>query len=116
MPNFDSVYSLAAALEFHTPERIARRREALEPLVAQAWMGLEQIGVPLLTPADPADRAGIVSFACPASEKVKQQLIARGIFTHGDDSRVGAAIHWYNSAEQVDRYVAAVGEVLREYP
>src|SRR5262249_24597739 len=32
MPNFDSVYSLAAALEFHSPERVARRREDLEPL------------------------------------------------------------------------------------
>ncbi len=113
MPNFDSVYSLAAALEFHTPERMAHRREVLEPLVAQAWTGLERHGVPLLTPADPADRAGIVAFSCPTSEKIKQQLIARGIFTHGDDSRVRAAIHWYNSAEQVERYVGAVGELLK---
>jgi cysteine desulfurase/selenocysteine lyase len=91
---------------------VACRREELEPLVAQAWTGLKQLGVPLLTPADPADRAGIVAFACPTSESIKQQLIARGIFTHGDDSRLRAAIHWYNTAEQVGRYVAAVRELL----
>jgi selenocysteine lyase/cysteine desulfurase len=113
MPNFDSVYSLAAALEFHTPERIARRREELEPLVAQAWAGLRNLNVPLLTPPDAADRAGIVAFACPASEAFKQQLMARGIYTHGDDNRLRAAIHWYNTAEQIERYLAAVKELAQ---
>ena len=106
-------YSLAAALEFHTVERVARRRTQLEPLVTQAWKSLADLGVPLLTPADPADRAGIVAFSCPTSETIKQQLIERGIFTHGDDCRLRAAIHWYNTAEQIERYVAAVGELLR---
>src|SRR5205823_10427287 len=35
MPNFDSVYALAAALEFHTPERVARRPAELQPMVTQ---------------------------------------------------------------------------------
>jgi len=113
MPNFDSVYSLAAALEYHTPERVSRRRAELEPLVTQLWKSLKELGLPVLTPADAADRAGIVAFSCPTSETVKQQLIARGIFTHGDDSRLRAAVHWYNTAEQIDRYVAAVKELLR---
>src|SRR5262245_9524428 len=112
MPNFDSVYSLAAALEFHTAERIARRREELEPLVAQAWTGLANLNVPMLTPPDAADRAGIVAFAFPTSEAVKQQLIARGICTHGDDNRLRAAIHWYNTPEQIERYLAAVKQLL----
>ncbi len=112
MPNFDSVYSLAAALEFHTPERVARRRAELEPLVTQAWTGLKQLGLNVLTPADPADRAGIVAIACPTSEDVKRHLIERGIYTHGDDGRVRAAIHWYTTADQIDRYLAAIKELL----
>ena len=112
MPNFDSVYSLAAALEFHTPERVARRRAELESLVTQAWTGLQQLGLPVLTPAAPADRAGIVAFACPTAEEVKRHLIEREIYTHGDDGRVRAAIHWYTTAEQVERYLAAIKELL----
>jgi selenocysteine lyase/cysteine desulfurase len=112
MPNFDSVYSLAAALEFHSPGRVARRREELESLVTQLWNGLKELGLPVLTPAAPGDRAGIVAFACPASEAVKQQLIDRGIFTHGDDGRVRAAVHWYNTAGQIERYLAAVMSLL----
>jgi selenocysteine lyase/cysteine desulfurase len=113
LERFDSIYSLAAALEFHTPERVARRRVELEPLVTQLWKGLNGLGLPVLTPADPEDRAGIVAFSCPTSETIKQQLIARGIFTHGDDQRVRAAVHWYNTAAQIDRYVAAIKELLR---
>lgn len=113
MPNFDSLYSLAAALEFHTPERLSRRRAELEPLVTQAWNGLTQLGLEVLTPADPADRAGIVAFSCPTSDALKRHLAERGIFTHGDDGRVRAAVHWYNTAEQIDRYLAAVKELLR---
>ena len=112
MPNFDSVYSLAAALEFHTPERVARRRSELEPLVTQTWMGLNQLGLAVLTPADPADRAGIVAIACSTSEDVKRHLIERGIYTHGDDGRVRAAIHWYTTADQIARYLAAIEELL----
>ena len=112
MPNFDSVYSLAAALEFHTPERVARRRAELEPLVTQTWTGLKQLGLPVLTPADPVDRAGIVAISCSTSEDVKRHLIERGIYTHGDDGRVRAAIHWYTTAEQVERYLAAIKELL----
>lgn len=113
MPNFDSIYSLAAALAFHTPDRVARRRGELEPLVTQLWSSLKELGLPVLTPADPADRAGIVAISCPTSETVKQQLIERGIFTHGDDARLRAAVHWYTTVEQIERYVAAVRELLR---
>jgi cysteine desulfurase/selenocysteine lyase len=112
MPNFDSVYSLAAALEFHTPERVARRRADLEPLVTQTWNGLHELGLSVLTPADPADRAGIVAISCSTSEDVKRHLIERGIYTHGDDGRVRAAIHWYTTAEQIERYLAAIKELL----
>jgi hypothetical protein len=39
-------------------------------------------------------------------------LIERGIYTHGDDGRVRAAIRWYTTAEQVDRYLGAIRELL----
>jgi selenocysteine lyase/cysteine desulfurase len=113
MPNFDSIYALAAALDFHAPDRVARRRAELEPLVTMLWSRLKEKGLPVLTPAEPVDRAGIVAIACPTSETVKQQLMARGIYTHGDDGRVRAAVHWHNSTEQIERYVAALSEVLR---
>lgn len=113
MPNFDSVYALAAALEYHTAERVAARRAALEPLVAMLCDGLVRQGRPLLTPTNAADRAGIVAFSCPTAEQAKRRLAELGIFTHGDDGRLRAAVHWYNTAQHVERYLAALGDVLK---
>src|SRR5439155_4028057 len=107
MPNFDSVYALAAALEFHTPDRVNRRRAELAPLVSRLWNGLRDQRLPVLTPPDPDDQAGIVAFTRPAAEDVKRRLAERGIRIHADDGRVRAAVHWYNTAEQIDQYLAA---------
>ena len=112
MPNFDSVYALAAALEYHTPERVAARRTALEPLVATLRDGLAKLGLTVLTPPAAADRAGIVAFACPTAADAKRHLAERGIHVHGDDGRLRAAVHWYNTAEHVAHYLAALREVL----
>ncbi len=112
MPNFDSVYALAAALEYHTPERVAARRTALEPLVASLRDGLAKLGLSVLTPDAASDRAGIVAFSCPTAADAKRQLAERGIHVHGDDGRLRAAVHWYNTAEHIERYLAALREVL----
>ncbi|MGC3966427.1 MAG: aminotransferase class V-fold PLP-dependent enzyme [Pirellulales bacterium] len=113
MPNFDSVYALAAALEYHTAERVAARRTTLAPLVAQLRDGLNARGLPVLTPEKAADRAGIVAFGCPTAEQAKRQLAEQGIFVHGDDGRLRAAVHWYNTAANIDRYLTALRQLLR---
>lgn len=112
MPNFESVYALAAALEFHTPERVVAHRDELEPLVARLYDGLASLGLRPLVPERAADRAGIVPFACPESARVKVELARRGVHVHGDDGRLRAALHWYNTAEHVDRYLEALPEAL----
>ena len=112
MPNFDSVYALAAALEYHTPQRVSRRRTELEPLVTKLCDGLRQLDLPVLTPTDPEDRAGIVAFACPTSDAYKRQLAERGIHIHGDDGRVRSAVHWHNTPEQIDHYLASLRDLV----
>jgi selenocysteine lyase/cysteine desulfurase len=114
MPNFDSVYALAAALEFHTPDRVARRPGELQPLVAQLRAGLHQLGLPILTPSEPGHQAGIVAITCPASEAVKRHLAEVGVYVHGDDGRVRAALHWYNRPEHVESYLTALRELVRQ--
>lgn len=112
MPNFDSVYSLAAALEFHTPERVAARKKNLEPLVSQLYDGFRELGLNVLVPARPEDRAGIVPFSCPDSAAVRRHLLEQGVYVQGDDQRIRAAVHWYTTAEQIERALAAVKSCL----
>ncbi len=112
MPNFDSLYALVAALEYHRPQRVAQRQVELAPLVSRVASGLRERGLPVLTPESPQDQAGIVAFGRPSSDAVKRKLAERRIYIHGDDGRVRAAIHWYNTPEHVERYLAAVAEVV----
>lgn len=111
MPNFDSIYALAAALEFHTPEAVAARAEKLAPLVQHLRAGLVELGLTPLAPEGEANQAGIVPFAWEEANEMKRQLANRGIFVQGDDRRVRAALHWHNTQEDVQRYLAALAEL-----
>ena len=112
MPNFASVFSLEQALRFNTAERVNPRRAALEPVVAQLRAGLEELDVPILTPDNADDRAGIVAFRHERADEIKRQLFEQDIHIHADDSRVRAAVHWYNTPEDIERYVAALKELI----
>jgi len=116
MPNFDSVYSLAAALELQTPERIQARRQQLAPLVARLGSRLRELGLTVLVPVESEDQAGIVPFACRDSARLRQQLRERNVFVQGDDGRIRAAIHWYNTAEQIDQYLSEIQRCLAASP
>lgn len=112
MPNFDSVYSLAAAMEFHTPTVVERRRAELEPLVKTLYEGLREFGLNVLCPGTAENRAGIVPFACQQAPLVKGHLLEQGIAVQGDDNRVRAAIHWYTTPDEVQHYLSAVRKLL----
>ncbi|HWL10617.1 MAG TPA: aminotransferase class V-fold PLP-dependent enzyme [Planctomicrobium sp.] len=105
MPNFDSLYSLGAALEFHAPERVTQRRQDLEPLVMRLYEEFRELGLNVLVPEQAEDRAGIVPFSCDDSTQVRQQLAEQNIFVQGDDRRIRAAIHWYNTTEDIENLI-----------
>lgn len=112
MPNFDSIYSLAAALDFHTCEAVVERAAQLAPLVSHLRTCLVELGLTPLVPAAESRQAGIVPFAYEASAQLKQQLAERQIFVQGDDRRIRAALHWYNTEADVEQYLTALRDLL----
>lgn len=113
MPNFDSVYALAAALDFHTPTRVHEQQLQQQPMVARLREELVALGLKVLLPASASRQAGIVPFACEPSAEWKETLAHEGIFVQGDDHRIRAALHWYNTDEDVDRYLSAIGRLVK---
>ncbi|MEX1039982.1 MAG: aminotransferase class V-fold PLP-dependent enzyme [Pirellulaceae bacterium] len=114
MPNFDSVYALAAALDFHTPARVHEQQLQQQPMVARLREELVSLGLEVLVPDSPARQAGIVPFACEHSAVWKETLAHDGIFVQGDDRRIRAALHWYNTDEDVDRYLSAIRRLVHQ--
>ena len=64
--------------------------------------------VQLVTPADAARRAGIVSFVPPDAVASYRRLEAAGVSCALREGAVRLAPHFYNTAEEVDRALSAV--------
>jgi selenocysteine lyase/cysteine desulfurase len=112
MPNFGSLYALAAALDFHTPHRVAELHARQAPWVSRLREGLAELGLKVLAPRAEDRRAGIVPFACPAAAELKQRLAEQGVFVQGDDGRIRATLHWHNTEEHLDQYLAALRRII----
>jgi cysteine desulfurase / selenocysteine lyase len=71
--------------------------------------GLQALGLPVLTPADPMGRAGNIAFATERPGQFEALLLANGVIAWGGDRRLRLSIHGYNDEADVARAL----EVLR---
>ncbi|MFC4224259.1 aminotransferase class V-fold PLP-dependent enzyme [Lysinibacter cavernae] len=90
-------------------------RHALR-LVERAHAGLRDLGLDVITPADPARHAGSVAFLHPAGEVFARKLGERDVLVWGGDGRIRASFHVMNSDADVTRLLEAVSDVLTELP
>jgi selenocysteine lyase/cysteine desulfurase len=79
-----------------------RVRELVERLLD----GLDRRGIETLTPADPADRAGIVSFRVADPGATVRRLAAGQVIVSERAGAVRASPHVYNTEEDVDRLLS----------
>jgi selenocysteine lyase/cysteine desulfurase len=88
-------------------------------LAAQLMTGLEALGLPLVTPRDPARHANIVVFRLPAGHAAELAILPklweRGIAVNArwlkSVGGVRACIHAMNAAEDIDRLLVALREL-----
>lgn len=88
-------------------------REHSLALTERIFSWAEDTGVEVLTPRAPSRRAGIVSLSFPGEREVAVRLIQRNmICTWRGALRI--APHFYNTVDEVDRFLAALDEERRE--
>jgi selenocysteine lyase/cysteine desulfurase len=112
MPNFPACFTLRAGIECLLSVGIERLHRELQPVVAGLRQGLEGLGLPLLTPAEPECASGIVSFAHEDAEQVAAALERENVIVWGGDGRVRLSAHLYNDHEDVTRCMTALKAVL----
>ena len=71
------------------------------------WLPVE-----LLTPAEPEHVAGILAFRHPRAEEVHRHLHARNIHVMSHAGRLRVAVHGYNTAADVERFVRELRAVV----
>lgn len=110
-PSFMSVYYLESALATLEKIGICRIESHVLELGGALIDGLKRLGVDLLTPERPKDRAGNISIATIDSELMEARLRQRGVLTWGGDGRLRISVHAYNDRADVDRVLEEI-EVL----
>jgi cysteine desulfurase/selenocysteine lyase len=98
-----------ATLETIGVEQIERHVLALGTVLRAA---LQERGLTLLTPEDPARRGPNICFSWPDSVGLTAALAEHGVLVWGGDGRVRISFHAYNDEDDVTRLLAALDACL----
>ncbi len=105
MPNFPAVYAVRAALSYIQQVGVEAINRAARPLILACLEGIRKMPIELLTPAEPDHLAGILAFRHPQAEAIHRHLHAQQIHVMSHAGRLRVAIHGYNTAEDIDRFL-----------
>ncbi len=102
MPAFPSIYALRAGIDFLREQGVAAIAKHADSLVAQLHEGLADLGVKTMSPHQPGNSSGIVSFQSEDDAAIHDQLLEQGIHVMHQAGRIRIAIHGYNRSEDID--------------
>ena len=110
-PSLPGIAGLSAALStLSALDAAAVERHAVD-LSGRAIAALEDAGLEVTTPRDPARRAGNVAFRHPDGERVAAAMAERGVPVWGGDGRIRASFHVMNDGDAPTALVEALREV-----
>jgi selenocysteine lyase/cysteine desulfurase len=111
-PAFPSVYATSSGADYLLAAGIERIEAHVLALGARLRDGLVALDLPVLTPAPAERRAGNYCFATDDGPRLQAALFQRGVLVWEGEGRVRISVHGYNDADDVDRCLAALEEIL----
>jgi selenocysteine lyase/cysteine desulfurase len=110
-PNMPGIFALGAAIDLLLELDVSLIGERVLALTDRLVDGLRARGVELKSPREPGEASGIVSFAIPGQTPAEtgRRLRAQRIFVTERRGGVRASPHFYNSEDEIDRLLAALG-------
>lgn len=110
--DYTAVYALHAALGFLQQVGMAHVTERVLDLSGQVLASLARLGITPLTPREPQQRAGIVSFETPRYGEIGEALRDAGVQVWAKEGRVRISPHFYNADADVAACHAALEEAI----
>lgn len=107
-PAHAPAYVLANALAYLSRHDMAAVQHHVQVLTVALIDGLVAMGIPLMTPADPARHGASVAFQHPQARAVVEALARRGVLTWNGQGRVRFSFHGYNALPDVDASLTAL--------
>jgi selenocysteine lyase/cysteine desulfurase len=115
MPNYPAIYAIDAGLDYISQVGVERIFEATKPLVQNCLEALRTLPVEMLTPAGASAEtlAGIIAFRHPDMDAIQHELHANNVHVMAQAGRMRVAIHGYNTAADIERFLAVLTGALR---
>jgi selenocysteine lyase/cysteine desulfurase len=113
MPNYPAVYAIRAALDYIKSVGVAKIDSTARPLVLACLAELKKLPAEMLTPNEPEHVAGIMAFRHPKAEEIHRRLLEAKVHVMSHAGRLRVAIHGYNTAEDMERFLKALREALK---
>ena len=101
-------YALGRLLDVGIDRIAAHNRDLSE----QISTGLARLGRPVISPSARPQRSGNTCFAAAAAHRLCEALADRGVLVWGEYGRVRVSGHLYNNSEDVERFLAVLGELV----
>jgi selenocysteine lyase/cysteine desulfurase len=114
MPAYGAIYAINAALGYIEEVGVERIAAHADPLVRHCLDELKKLPVQLITPEEPGALAGIMAFLHPQAERLHAALHERQVHVMSHAGRLRVAIHGYNTAADVDRFLEVLAQALKQ--
>lgn len=108
-PPIPNIYAGLAGLELVQEIGIAETEEHVRGLTALLIAGVEDLGGRVATPRDPDRRGPLVAIASTDEHALVAALGSEGIVTSSRDGNLRVSFHGYNSSDDVEAVLAALG-------
>lgn len=112
MPNYPAVYAVNAAVRYVQGIGVEAIQAHAQPLTEACLEAVAAEDVDLLTPREPEHLAGILAFRYPKAEALHRFLHDRDIHIMAHAGRLRVAIHGYNTAADIEQFLAVLREAL----
>lgn len=110
-PSWPSIYAMAEGLKVLLATGVERIEEHVVGLGTQLLDQLTEFELDIITPRDPPQRAGIVSWTDPDNARTAGALAERGVYVTGSSGPIRVSFHLYNDESDIDRLIEALREV-----
>ena len=112
MPNYGAVYAISAGLNYIKSAGVENIELQTRPLVMACLEGIKNLPVERITPDEPNSIAGILAFRHPEADRIRDHLRSKDIHIMCQAGRMRVAFHGYNTMDHVERFLAAIREVV----
>ncbi len=110
MPSFPAIYTLKAGMDLLNTTGVAAIANHADQLVTRLHGGLKDLGIKPMSPHQPGNSSGIVSFQSDNDKALSETLHARNIHIMHQAGRLRVSIHGDNQMSDIDATLKALSE------